>query len=118
MPYARLLDLCEGDFGKVARLVHVFVASTVEDMAALQRAEQAEDVSVLQQLAHCMRSACEQLDEYAAVAALKAIESLAQSSTPEHKATVLALCHQIRQMLDPVLFRARAFVRMHAPDLS
>ena len=102
----------------MARLVHDFVASTVEDLAALQSAERAEDFPTLQTLAHRMRSACEQLDEHAAVAALKAIEFLAQSGAPAHKATVLALCHQVREMLEPALDRARAFVRMHAPDLS
>lgn len=103
--YARLMQLCDGDKAKVARLVAVFVAATEKDMQAMERAAAAANHAVLRQLAHRMSSACHQLDEDEAVRAFKAVED---SDSDE---TSLALYPTARAELASVLQRVKAFNR-------
>ncbi|MBB3180638.1 ATP-binding protein [Variovorax sp. Sphag1AA] len=106
--YARLMQLCDGDPAKVAKLVAVFVAATEKDMQAMERAADAANHTVLRQLAHRMSSACHQLDEDEAVRAFKAVED------SDSDATSLALYPTARAELASVMQRATAFAGMHA----
>ncbi|MBB3182319.1 PAS domain S-box-containing protein [Variovorax sp. Sphag1AA] len=101
--YARLMQLCDGDPAKVAKLVAVFVAATEKDMQAMERAADAANHTVLRQLAHRMSSACHQLDEDEAVRAFKAVED---SDSDE---TSLALYPTARAEVASVMQRATAF---------
>ncbi|SCK61739.1 PAS domain S-box-containing protein [Variovorax sp. HW608] len=106
--YTRLMQLCDGDAAKVARLVGVFVTATEKDLQAMDRAAAAADHAVLRQLAHRLSSACHQLDEDQAVRAFQAVEN--GDSDP----TALALYPAARSELANVMQRAKAFAGMHA----
>ena len=106
--YARLMQLCDGNEAKVARLVGVFVAATEKDIEAMERAAAAADHVVLRQLAHRLSSACHQLDEDEAVRALQAVEN----SDPESQA--LALYPAARTAVAALMQRARDFASRHA----
>ncbi|WP_143045016.1 ATP-binding protein [Variovorax sp. YR216] len=106
--YARLMQLCDGDEAKVAKLVGVFVTATEEDMKAMDRAAAAFDHAALRQLAHRMRSACHQLDEDAAVRAFEAVENSDSDSR------ILALYRDARAELVSVMRRAAAFAGVPA----
>ncbi|WP_157731191.1 ATP-binding protein [Variovorax sp. HW608] len=106
--YTRLMQLCDGDAAKVARLVGVFVTATERDLQAMDRAAAAADHAVLRQLAHRLSSACHQLDEDEAVRAFQAVEN--GDSDP----TALALYPPARRELASVMLRATAFVAWHA----
>ena len=113
-PYGRLMTLCEGDAGKVAHLVQLFVSATQDDLKAMDRAAAAADAPALRQLAHRLSSACHQLDEDPAVRALQAVEQLAQAPGPLQPQALQAW-GAARAALEAVLARARAFARAFAP---
>ncbi|WP_431276935.1 response regulator [Variovorax ureilyticus] len=106
--YSRLMQLCDGDEAKVAKLVRVFVQATEKDLQAMDRAAAAADPAVLRQLAHRLSSACHQLDEDETVRAFQAVEN------GHSDQLALALYPPARQALQSVMQRATAFAGMHA----
>ena len=103
------MALCDGDIDKVAELVRIFIAATLEDVKAMDRAADAGDLVTLRQMAHRLASACQQLDETEAVTAMRAIESL-EGGGGSVVDTGRALYGPAREELNSVLARASDFV--------
>ncbi|MDN8616248.1 PAS domain-containing hybrid sensor histidine kinase/response regulator [Variovorax ginsengisoli] len=113
--YPALTQLCGGQLDKVAELLRIFISTTEGDLKAMDLAADADDSQQLKQLAHRLSSACHQLDETRATAALKAIERQVRAGAAGLAADVRALHAATRLELAEVLARASAFVRTHAP---
>jgi hypothetical protein len=108
-PYASLTELCDGDRKSVADLVRIFILSTSEDLKAMDRAVESRHYLELQQLAHRVTSACLQLDEMTAVAALQAIEYLPEVERTGVEKVVRTLLAIAKSELSAALVRASDF---------
>lgn len=108
-PYASLTKLCDGDRKSVAELVRIFILSTSEDLEAMDRAFESRHYLELQQLAHRVTSACLQLDEMTAVAALRAIEYLPDVERTAMEKAACTLLAIAKSELSAVLVRASDF---------
>jgi CheY-like chemotaxis protein len=109
-PYPRLLELCEGDTSQLVKLLRSFASVTTEDLRAMAQAAEADDLGQLQGLAHRMRSACHQLDEPEAVAALEALESI--DDRDAGALTRARVLHQpAHDAVTAALARARNFIQ-------
>jgi CheY-like chemotaxis protein len=112
-PYAQLMQLCNGNAAKVAKLVGLFVTTTEEDVKAMDRASEAGDPASLQKMAHRLCSACNQLDERNAVLAFRAVEHAEAQGETELLEATRRLYTVARRELEAVLSRASGFVRDH-----
>jgi len=107
--YSSLMQLCGGKLDKVAGLIDIFVGATVDDLKAMDNAAEDRDDTRLRQVAHRLSSACHQLDELEAVAALKAVE---QAAAPQ------GLYVAARDEVAAVLARATVFARLHGAPVQ
>ena len=83
------------------------------DLEAFDAAIEAGDRVRLRQLAHRLCSACHQLDEESAVAALRAVEALGTAEGAGSDAVAQGLCAAARGELVAALSRAEAFASRH-----
>ncbi len=111
--YPALIRLCGGDPAKATGLLRVFVEVTRTDLKALDEAMAERDCPRLQQLAHRLASACQQLDEQPAVSALRMMECLIDADDLGLEDAVRDRYPLLRNLLAAVLARAADFVRRH-----